>query len=102
MQCALYKQQRFLYIILSGLAYILKLLGQYSQFDALHWFQSVHKKYAADIAQQKTTSDAPRRGRGKKTAEDLEEEEKLMQTKTLALKRIEIYRKVSSFSYRGK
>lgn len=78
----------------TGLAYILKLLDQYSHFDALHWFQSVQRKYAADIAQQKGTLPERRNRSSKKTAEDLEEEEKLMQTKTLALKRIEIYRKV--------
>lgn len=28
-----------------GVAYILKLLDQYSEFDTLHWFQSVQEKY---------------------------------------------------------
>ena len=78
----------------------MKLLDQYSDFDALHWFQSVQKKYVSDIEQQKgqlssDNSSSSRRGRSsKKTAEEVEEEEKLLQTKTLALKRIEIYRKV--------
>lgn len=28
-----------------GIAYILKLLDQYSEFDALHWFYSVNERY---------------------------------------------------------
>ena len=28
-----------------GVAYILKLLDQYKEFDSLHWFQSVSEKY---------------------------------------------------------
>ena len=28
-----------------GVAYILKLLDQYNEFDTLHWFQSVGEKY---------------------------------------------------------
>ena len=28
-----------------GIAYILKLLDQYNEFDSLHWFQSVNEKY---------------------------------------------------------
>lgn len=30
---------------LPGVAYILKLLDQYKEFDSLHWFQSVQEKY---------------------------------------------------------
>lgn len=29
----------------AGVAYILKLLDQYNEFDSLHWFQSVREKY---------------------------------------------------------
>jgi len=28
-----------------GVAYILKLLDQYHEFDSLHWFQSVREHY---------------------------------------------------------
>ncbi|KAI3381952.1 hypothetical protein SNEBB_009586, partial [Seison nebaliae] len=31
-----------------GIAFILKLLGQYEQFDALHWFKSLRNKYTED------------------------------------------------------
>ena len=31
-----------------GVAYILKLLDQYHEFDSLHWFQSVRDKYKND------------------------------------------------------
>jgi WASH complex subunit 7 len=31
-----------------GLAFILKLLDQYHDFDSLHWFQSVRDKYVKD------------------------------------------------------
>ena len=33
---------------LVGVAYILKLLDQYHEFDSLHWFQSVQDKYAKE------------------------------------------------------
>lgn len=32
-----------------GVAYILKLLDQYREFDSLHWFQSVREKYLKEI-----------------------------------------------------
>ena len=32
----------------TGVAYILKLLDQYHEFDSLHWFQSVQDKYAKE------------------------------------------------------
>lgn len=36
------------YIPPTGVAYILKLLDQYHEFDSLHWFQSVQDKYAKE------------------------------------------------------
>ena len=37
-----------LFIFPKGVAYILKLLDQYHEFDSLHWFQSVQDKYAKE------------------------------------------------------
>ena len=74
-----------------GLAYILKLLDQYAQFDALHWFQSVRQKYERDIQAQQTNGSDAKGRKGTSVAE----EEKLLQTKALALKRIKIYQRVS-------
>ena len=68
------------------MAYILKLLNQNSQFDALHWFTSVRKKYAKD-AQQQQQQQGNKRG-------SFDEGEKLQETRTLALKRIGIYQRV--------
>ncbi len=39
---------KLFFITLSGVAYILKLLDQYHEFDSLHWFQSVRDKYKTD------------------------------------------------------
>jgi len=33
-----------------GVAYILKLLDQYHEFDSLHWFQSVRERYMKEKA----------------------------------------------------
>ena len=77
---------------LLGLAYILKLLDQYTQFDGLHWFQSVRRKYEIDIKSQDVGDQKSRR------VTSVTEEEKLQQTKALALKRIKIYQRVSDFS----
>ena len=33
---------------ITGVAYILKLLDQYNEFDSLHWFQSVLGRYKAE------------------------------------------------------
>lgn len=87
-----------------GLAYILKLLDQYNEFDSLHWFYSVSTKYTkdkvicicasaiqyakmfhlmqADILKQQSGGTQP------------ETDEKLQHTLTLTKKRIEQYSKV--------
>ena len=36
----------------SGIAYILRLLNQYHEFDSLHWFQSVREKFLANKVKQ--------------------------------------------------
>ncbi|XP_069101114.1 WASH complex subunit 4-like isoform X2 [Argopecten irradians] len=63
-----------------GVAYILKLLDQYHEFDSLHWFQSVRDKYRAEkekvMKQQQTLSSRP--------------DEKLQQTMSLTVKRLEV------------
>ena len=70
-------------VSIAGLAYILKLLDQYHEFDTLHWFQSVRDKYQKEkeqVARQHNTT-------GKS-------DEKLQQTMTLTHKRLDIYQQV--------
>ncbi|KAL5013534.1 hypothetical protein ScPMuIL_007804 [Solemya velum] len=59
-----------------GLAYILKLLDQYQEFDSLHWFQSVRDKYQVEKVVLKQGS---------------RPDEKLQQTITLTVKRLDQY-----------
>ncbi|XP_072328054.1 WASH complex subunit 4 isoform X2 [Scyliorhinus torazame] len=64
-----------------GVAYILKLLDQYQEFDSLQWFQSVREKYLREknavVKQQNVQS--------------TNQDEKLMQTMNLTQKRLDIY-----------
>lgn len=62
------------------MAYILKLLDQYQEFDSLHWFQSVREKYVKEIravAKQQNVQSA-------------NQDEKLLQTMNLTHKRLEV------------
>lgn len=61
-----------------GVAYILKLLDQYYEFDSLHWFQSVRDKYRKDREQVLKQSNN-------------RSDEKLQQTQSLTIKRLEQY-----------
>ncbi len=68
------------------MAYILKLLEQYEEFDSLQWFRSVEEKFAKDkenIEKQHKLSSA-----------GLTMDEKLQQTLSLRLFRSEQYKKV--------
>ena len=78
----------------TGLAYILKLLDQNSQFDALHWFMSVKRKYYSDRKKQQDGG-----GGGKANTDEYE---KSQQTKSLAMTRINIYERVRVSSFCSK
>ena len=67
-----------------GVAYILRLLEQWSAFDTLHWFQAVKERYMrerASVDRQRSS----------------ESDEKFQQTVALTLKRLDMYQKVSKF-----
>ncbi|TWW75650.1 WASH complex subunit 4 [Takifugu flavidus] len=64
-----------------GVAYILKLLDQYLEFDSLHWFQSVRDKYRKEI------NAVVKEQNIQSTSQD----EKLLQTMNLTQKRLDIY-----------
>lgn len=67
-------------LMTAGVAYILKLLDQYQEFDSLHWFQSVREKYLKEIravAKQQNVQSAS-------------QDEKLLQTMNLTQKRLDV------------
>lgn len=70
----------------SGVAYILKLLDQYLEFDSLHWFQAVRDKYKKEmnaVVKEQNVQSAS-------------QDEKLLQTMNLTQKRLDIYLQVRS------
>lgn len=64
-----------------GVAYILKLLDQYQEFDSLHWFQSVREKYLKEM----------RAVAKQQNVQSTSQDEKLMQTMNLTQKRLDVY-----------
>ncbi|CAD5123366.1 DgyrCDS11723 [Dimorphilus gyrociliatus] len=70
-----------------GVAYILKLLNQYSEFDSLHWFSGVRSKYTQEKQQ---IQEKLRTGKI---------EESLKQTYTLTLKRLDVYQQEFDLLY---
>lgn len=69
---------------LSGVAYILKLLDQYLEFDSLHWFQAVRDKYKKEmnaVVKEQNVQSAS-------------QDEKLLQTMNLTQKRLDVYLQV--------
>lgn len=71
---------RFFFLITIGVAYILKLLDQYQEFDSLHWFQSVREKYVKEI----------RAVAKQQNVQSINQDEKLLQTMNLTHKRLEV------------
>uniref|UniRef100_A0A8D0GHR3 WASH complex subunit 4 n=1 Tax=Sphenodon punctatus TaxID=8508 RepID=A0A8D0GHR3_SPHPU len=63
-----------------GVAYILKLLDQYQEFDSLHWFQSVREKYVKEIRAVAKQQNVQSTG----------QDEKLLQTMNLTHKRLDV------------
>ncbi|XP_053318537.1 WASH complex subunit 4 isoform X2 [Spea bombifrons] len=72
-----------------GVAYILKLLDQYQEFDSLHWFQSVREKY---LKEKRVVSK-------QQSVQSSNQDEKLLQTMNLTQKRLEIYLQEFEFLY---
>ncbi|KTF76376.1 hypothetical protein cypCar_00045650, partial [Cyprinus carpio] len=62
-----------------GVAYILKLLDQYQEFDSLHWFQAVREKYMKEMNAVVK----------EQTVQSTSQDEKLMQTMNLTQKRLD-------------
>ena len=74
------------------MAYILKLLDQYLEFDSLHWFQAVRDKYKKEmnaVVKEQNVQSAS-------------QDEKLLQTMNLTQKRLDIYLQVKAQLYGNK
>lgn len=71
-------------LVTLGVAYILKLLDQYQEFDSLHWFQSVREKYLKEI----------RAVAKQQNVQSTSQDEKLLQTMNLTQKRLDVYLQV--------
>lgn len=82
-----YTHCNFLLVLLmsAGVAYILKLLDQYQEFDSLHWFQSVREKYLKEI----------RAVAKQQNVQSTSQDEKLLQTMNLTQKRLDVCLQVS-------
>jgi len=70
-------------------AYILKLLDQYLEFDSLHWFQAVQDKYMKEMSAVAKEQSVQSTGY----------DEKLLQTMNLTQKRLDIYLQVRFFFF---
>lgn len=81
-----YTHYNFALVLLmtAGVAYILKLLDQYQEFDSLHWFQSVREKYLKEI----------RAVAKQQNVQSTNQDEKLLQTMNLTQKRLDVYLQV--------
>lgn len=66
-----------------GVAYLLSVLSVGTDFDSLHWFQSIRDKYSIELA-----------GVTKQKQMVTKDDEKLLQTLNLTAKRLEIYKRV--------
>ena len=73
-----------LLLLTVGVAYTLKLLDQYQEFDSLHWFQSIREKYIKEI----------RAVAKQQNVQSTSQDEKLLQTMNLTQKRLEVYLQV--------
>jgi len=83
-----------------GIAYILKLLDQTQQFDALHWFDSVRTHYMEAMRKiDEQAADDKRKGRGSK-----KEKEEQAQTTVLNKRKLAMYLRefdLLKFSFAG-
>lgn len=71
-------------LLFLGVAYILKLLDQYLEFDSLHWFQAVRDKYRKELSAVAKEQNVQSTG----------QDEKLLQTMNLTQKRLDVYLQV--------